>query len=225
MRRGFVATVIFGVIGLVILIGLGAWQLQRLEWKRGVLADINAAMAVDPVPLGDLQPSDETAFTSVVMEGRIGAVELYVLVSSRDYGAGYRVIAPFETTEGRSVLLDRGYVTLDGRANFRPVREDVQVIGTLHIPDDRNSATPENDIEGNIWFARDVDQMAPILGTEPVLVVARSDTGQGVLPMPVDPAAIPNNHLSYAIQWFLFAAVWVGMTSALLWRMRARPQA
>ena len=222
MGAKFWATVIFALAGAAVMVSLGLWQLDRLAWKEGKLDQIAKALAADPVPLGDLVASDDTAFTPVVLEGRLGSVELFVLTSSRDYGAGYRVIAPFETLGGRSVLLDRGYVTLEGRAAFRPVQEGIQVTGTLHIPDDRNSSTPENDVDGNIWFARDVDDMAAILGTDPVLVVAMSDTGQGVLPMPVDPATIPNNHLSYAIQWFLFATVWVGVTSVLAWRIRAQ---
>ena len=64
-----------------------------------------------------------------------------------------------------------------------------------------------------------VPAMAQALGTEPVLIIARSDTGDGVEPMPVGDAGIPNNHFSYAIQWFLMAVVWLGMTALYLWRI------
>lgn len=40
------------------------------------------------------------------------------------------------------------------------------------------------------------------------------------MPMPLDITEIPNNHLSYAIQWFSFAAICLGMTIALVWRIR-----
>jgi surfeit locus 1 family protein len=64
--------------------------------------------------------------------------------------------------------------------------------------------------------------MAAALGTEPVLIVARTDTGDGITPLPVDTAGIPNNHLNYALTWFCLAAVWLGMTLLLLWRIRRR---
>jgi surfeit locus 1 family protein len=66
--------------------------------------------------------------------------------------------------------------------------------------------------------------MAAALGTEPVLVVARSVEGTAprAQAMPVDTEGIPNDHLGYAIQWFGLAMVWAGMTVWLLWRIRRR---
>jgi surfeit locus 1 family protein len=40
--------------------------------------------------------------------------------------------------------------------------------------------------------------------------------------VPVDTSGIPNDHWGYAIQWFLLAATWAGMTVFLLWRIRTR---
>jgi surfeit locus 1 family protein len=64
--------------------------------------------------------------------------------------------------------------------------------------------------------------MAAKLQTEPTLIVASTPTGDGIAPMPVDTSGIPNNHWGYAIQWFLLAATWAGMTVFLLWRIRGR---
>ena len=85
-----------------------------------------------------------------------------------------------------------------------------------------DSFTPEPDFEGGLIFARDVPAMANALGTEPVLVIARtlSGTDRSVTPLPVTSEGIPNNHLGYAIQWFGLAIVWAGMTAFFLWRMR-----
>jgi surfeit locus 1 family protein len=66
--------------------------------------------------------------------------------------------------------------------------------------------------------------MAAALNAEPILIVARSDTGDGIDPMPVDSSAIPNDHLNYAITWFLLALVWSGMTGLLVWRMRRKAE-
>lgn len=65
--------------------------------------------------------------------------------------------------------------------------------------------------------------MAAALGTEAVLVVPpKSGATHRVVPIPVAIEGIPNNHLSYAMQWFMIAAVWAGMTVALIWRIRQR---
>jgi surfeit locus 1 family protein len=44
-----------------------------------------------------------------------------------------------------------------------------------------------------------------------------------VTPLPVDTSGIPNDHLNYAITWFSLAALWMGMTLYLLWRIRRKP--
>ncbi|HCT33990.1 MAG TPA: SURF1 family protein, partial [Sulfitobacter sp.] len=97
------------------------------------------------------------------------------------------------------------------------------VTGNLQWPRETDSFTPEADLKGNIWFARDVPDMAQTLGTEPVLLVARSSTPQpaGISPLPVDTARIPNDHLQYAITWFSLAAIWLGMSLFFLRRRRA----
>ena len=63
--------------------------------------------------------------------------------------------------------------------------------------------------------------MASALGTEPLMLIARSDTGDGVQAQPVS-ATFRNDHLGYAITWFSLAVVWLGMTVSYLWRIRRR---
>ena len=43
-----------------------------------------------------------------------------------------------------------------------------------------------------------------------------------IQPMPVDEVRIPDNHMGYAVQWFLMALVWAGMTLFFLWRIRTQ---
>jgi surfeit locus 1 family protein len=66
--------------------------------------------------------------------------------------------------------------------------------------------------------------MAAALGTEPLLLVAARVEGdaQGIIPVPITIAAVRNQHLNYAITWFLLALVWSGMTVFLLWRIRQK---
>lgn len=221
MRRGFLATVIFGLIGLAVLISLGVWQLRRLPVKEAAIARIESMIADAPVPLPDTLDAQVDEYRPVRVVGVLDDAELHVLVSTRDWGAGFRIISPLVTEDGRRVMVDRGYVPTEEKEGLRATGP-VEIVGNLHWPEERDRFIPEDDVANNYWYARDVAKMAGALGTEPVLVVSKTDLGDGVRPLPVTTVNIPNNHLSYAIQWFLFAAVWLGMTSALLWRMRAR---
>lgn len=210
---------IVGAIGIAILVSLGQWQVQRLAWKEGVLDAIEARIAADPIPLPDYADVATHKYAPVEITGQIGSGELFVLVSQKHKGAGYRVIAPFLTVEGRHVLIDRGFVPVDQRDAPRRTGPTT-ITGNLHWPDDRNASTPDNDLAGNIWFARDIADMARALRTEPLLVVVRSEDppAPGIEPLPVDTSAIPNDHLHYAITWFSLAAIWLGMTGLYIWR-------
>lgn len=214
------APLLFGLVGIGILLSLGTWQLQRLEWKQGILSEIEREISGAPAPLPVVVSPSEQKYQPVSLQGEILAEELHVLVSVKQVGAGYRVISPFETG-GRRVLLDRGFIPVED-VGLERRGGAAKVIGNLHWPDDRNSSTPENDVTGNIWFARDIGAMSEALQTEPLLIIAREVTpvDLGVTPLPVDTSGIPNDHLQYAITWFSLAAVWAAMTLALILRQR-----
>lgn len=221
MRR-YLFPLILGVVGCAVLIYLGLWQLDRRAWKEDMLADITAGIQADPVPLPDaIDPSMK--YLPVTVSGTTTGAEIDVLSHTREQGAGYQIVSRFVTDDGRAILLDRGFVPQEARRIDRPpVR--LQVTGNLHWPQDASTSTPAPNMDENIWFARDVDAMALTLDTLPVLVVASAVEGdnQGARPLPVAIEGIPNNHLSYAVQWFLIAATWAVMTLALIWRIRQR---
>lgn len=213
----------FGIAGIAVLLWLGTWQLERLQWKRGILADIDARIAAAPMPVPATPDPVQDRYQPVALQGEFMGDTLRVLVSQKQIGAGYRLITALNTDIG-PVLVDRGFVPVAAPRPPLP-QGPVQVAGNLHWPDDRNSATPENDVAGNTWFARDVAQMAARLQTRPLLVVARqiNPAEAGVTPLPVDSSAIPNDHLNYAITWYSLAVVWAAMTLYFLWRNR-RPK-
>ncbi|CAM5534958.1 SURF1 family protein [Frigidibacter albus] len=146
-----------------------------------------------------------------------------MLTGMSGVGPGYEVITGFETEDGRRILLDRGFLPEVGK-DLPRAAVALRVTGNLHWPAEAGSNTPQPDLGRNIWFARDVPAMAAHLGAEPVLVVARGVEGdaQGIIPVPVTTAGIPNDHLGYALTWFSLAGVWLGMTAYLLWRIRQR---
>jgi surfeit locus 1 family protein len=222
LQRRMIPPLILGVLGAAILIWLGVWQLHRLEWKEAVLADIEARIDATPVTLPERPDPVRDRLLPVTATGRTTGEEILVQSSSRDFGAGFRVISVFQT-DGRRVLLDRGFIRAEDRDAPRPAA-GMTVTGNLHWPDEVDGFTPEPDRETGLWFARDVPSMAEALGTEPALIILRdSDDADPTLhPMPVDTAGIPNDHLQYAITWFLLAIVWVAMTLYQIVTIRRR---
>lgn len=224
MLRRMLVPLIFGLGGFAILIGLGVWQVERLAWKRGVLADIDARIVAAPVALPVEIDRVRDNYLPVKMKGRFTGEHVDVLVSRKQIGAGVRVVEVFETGAApgtRRVLVDRGFVEDDLRGAPR-VSGEAEVVGNLHWPVEVDSFTPPPDPKTGLWFARDADAIAAALRTESTFIVAARPTGGEIEPMPVDSSAIPNDHLQYAITWFSLAAVWLGMTLYLLWRIRQR---
>ena len=214
--------IIFALSGLALLLGLGIWQVQRLDWKREILAQIEARIDDAPVALPDQIDSEADKYLAVTASGQIVGEALHVLISTAELGPSYRVIAPFQTA-GQVIMADLGALPVSEKSAALP-DDPLTLTGNLHWPDEIDSFTPEPDRDQNIWFARDVPQMAAALGAEPILVVVRQTNPPfvNITPLPVGIDGIPNDHLQYAITWFSLAAIWLGMTAALVWRMASR---
>ncbi|MXU66854.1 SURF1 family protein [Oceanomicrobium pacificus] len=222
MSRRMIFPLLLGLVGATVLVSLGVWQMQRLDWKLGVIAAIEARIDEAPVAIPDSPTEADDEYLAVRAEGRIGGPELHVLASTRAAGAGFRIIQALDTDDGRRILLDRGFVPEVQKDLSRDTGARIEVTGTLLWPDDRSDATPAPDLGRNIWFSRDIDAMSAALDTEPVLlVVTQSSAAPPPFPQPVT-VNIRNDHLQYAITWFGLAAVWIGMTGYLLWRIKRR---
>ena len=212
-----------GLGGLAILISLGVWQLQRLAWKEGILAEIDARIAAAPVPLPAQPDPESDKYLPVFASGQFENRPIRILASIKQVGAVHRIIAPFVTENGRRVLVDLGWKAVATPTEALPTGA-TPVTGNLHWPQEIDSYTPEPDRTANLWFARDVPGLADALQTEETLIVLRDmpQIDLPTTPMPVDTAAIPNDHLQYAITWFSLAAVWAGMTLLFTLRSRAK---
>ncbi len=228
--RKIVFPILLGVIGCAILLGLGNWQLQRLAWKTEILTAIDARITAKPTAVPLTSDPDADQYLPVELTGTLTGAPIFILVTPKGLGPGYRYIQAFETEAGRRVMLDLGWVSLDWPAKPEQAQDHLNIIGNLHWPDEKDSWTPEPDPKG-IWFARHVPDMAAHLRTEPILVVARDYTHMNAdnrpqtplfQPLPLDSRAIKNDHLNYAITWFSLAFVWLVMTAYWIVRIRQR---
>lgn len=210
---------LFGLGGAAVLVTLGLWQLDRLDWKRGLIAEAGAMLAADPVPLPAKPDPDADRYRRVTATGTITGVEAHVLTSDPPHGVGFKVISAFVTDDGRRILIDRGFVPEADKLAPRPEAK-ATIAGSLMWPRETDFFTPDADKALNLWFARDVVAMSKALATEPVLVVLSEPAGEGApRPLPVT-ANFRNDHRQYAITWFSLAVVWLGMT--VYWILRIR---
>lgn len=220
MRKIFFP-ILFGIAGCAVLIALGTWQVQRLAWKEDILANIDARLAEQPTAIDLTMTEDADEYRRVTVSGTPTGEELHVLVSGTAAGTGYRVVSKFVTDAGDAILIDQGLLALDNK-DAPVLTEPTDVTGTILWPDDKNNSTPEPDLSKNIWFARNVPDMAAHLDTAPIMVVVTQATPPDprITPLPITSANIKNDHLEYAITWFLLAIVWAIMSLYLIFRTR-----
>jgi len=231
--RGFpLALTIAAAIAFAILIGLGVWQLQRLKWKEGLLADIAAAerapaRPIEPV-LDALANGHDVDFVRVEVTcrglARAPAVELYAL---RGGEIGSRLISacPVLSALYRSVLVDRGFVpdTVTNRPLPDPQDTDpVEVIGVLRKAERGNFMTPPN--RPGRWYLHDAKAMGKALNAEqpvaPVFLMAETSSNpefKALVPAPF-PVDIPNHHMEYALTWFGLAGALAGVYGAAVFK-------
>ncbi|HAD28548.1 MAG TPA: hypothetical protein DCF96_07780 [Rhodobacteraceae bacterium] len=239
MSVRMILPLLFGFLGVAILLWLGFWQIDRLAWKEGRLAVIAIKMAAEPDPLIDHFKTPHADanlnYTRVRFEGVMTQKEAHVLTSLKysgpgtQSGPGFRILKEV-IWNGKNFFLDLGFVPEIQKDDDR-FEGPVRVIGNILNPDDYDASfTPDPDLDKNIWFARYLPQMARELSVLPFMVVVeRAEILKNgawvafddVTPLPVS-VNIPNDHTEYAITWFSLAAVWFGMTCYLLWRIRQR---
>ena len=210
----------FSAAALALLIGLGLWQLQRLEWKQGLIAQIEARAHAEPVALKEAVmracAGDDVGYLRVRVDGRFDNSKERYLYALSDGRPGWHVITPLATSDGEIVLIDRGFVP-DAlkEPSSRPqgeIGDIVTVTGLVRNPEIRGIFIPDNEPAKNLWFWRDLGAMAKSMfpagapDIAPFILEAEQSDTPGGWPLGGQTKLdLPNNHLQYALTWFLLA--------------------
>ena len=223
MRR-LVLPAIAALLGILILLGLGAWQVARLQWKEALIARVDARLDAPPVaaPGPEQWPTLDLAeieYQPVAVRGRfLNDREIHVVYTltapnGPQGGVGYLVMTPFVADAGWTVFVDRGFVPRDRKdpatRKAGLIEGETAVVGLLRQASERSWYTPRDNLAGNEWFSRDPKLYAaaegmPLADVAPYLIDARSDAAlPGGLPQGGETiVAFPNSHLQYAVTWF-----------------------
>ncbi len=197
---------------LIVLLGLGSWQVKRLFWKEALLAQIAHAEAAPPIAL----PNDPSPFVKVSVTGT------YLPDASALYGAdvrddasgptmGAQLIVPLRQTNGEVILVDRGWVPLSRTHPIDQPAGMVTVSGYVWFGDTAHWFSAPDDVAARHFFTLDPKKIATTVGqpnASPYVLVqlANSPAANPKLEQWPVPARHlprpPNNHLSYVITWY-----------------------
>ncbi len=210
------------VLGAVLL-GLGSWQLERLDWKQALIAERAARLAAPPLPLPSGPSTPEAPgtldFRRVELSGHYRHQDELLLVAPSIRGqAGYHVVTPLERPGGDLVLVSRGWIPYRLRApETRPrgqIEGLVTVTGIARTAARQGLFVPDNEPDNGLWYWRDLAGMADHLGREvaPFLVEAGPEPNPGGYPVGGQTrAGLPNDHLGYALTWYALAAALIAI--------------
>ncbi|ATU92465.1 SURF1 family protein [Phyllobacterium zundukense] len=232
-------TLILGTIVFTILIALGTWQVERLYWKEGLLAEIEARTHAAPASLAETEEiwanQKDVDYRTVTATGRLLNDRERHFFATYDGFSGYYIYTPLLLDDGRAVFVNRGFVPYDKKNSVtRPegqVEGQVTIAGLARNPltAKPSSIVPNNDLVTNTYYWKDLPTMAGQSGIEedklvPFFIDADKTPNPGGLPIGgVTIIDLPNSHLQYAVTWYGLAATLVAIMGVSLWRRYKLP--
>jgi surfeit locus 1 family protein len=207
---------LISVPAVIVMIGLCVWQVQRLHWKEGLIAERTSRVAAEPISLPSVGTDPAAVeYRRVRLEGTFHHDrELFLGARSLNGNVGYHILTPFALTGGGAVLVDRGWVPIERKAPES--RAEGQLAGAqtldgiVRLARGKAWMQPDNEPQSNVWFFVDLPAMAAGTGIDlrtDLYIDAGPAENPGKYPVGGQTRIeLPNDHLQYAITWGLLAA-------------------
>ena len=202
MKHKFLFSV-FIIFFIFVFIGLGTWQIIRLNWKNNLILEIENSLKNPPV---ELAQSKKENFLKIKTSGSIDFDKQIYLYNLNESGTpGFEVINPI-TIGDENFLINRGWIPFEKKgAQEINVFDQKNIIGTLKLQGRKNIFKPDNDLDENYWFSLNREDILKFTGKNFSKYIIYLD-GNYQLPRPKKITAnISNNHQKYAITWFSLA--------------------
>ena len=202
MKHKFLFSV-FIIFFFLVFIGLGTWQIIRLNWKNNLILEIENSLKNPPV---ELAQSNKENFLKIKTSGSIDFDKQIYLYNLNESGTpGFEVINPI-TIGDEHFLINRGWIPFEKKGTQEiNVFDQKNIIGTLKLQGRKNIFKPDNDLDENYWFSLNREDILKFTGKNFSKYIIYLD-GNYQLPRPKKITAnISNNHQKYAITWFSLA--------------------
>ena len=202
MKHKFLFSV-FIIFFIFVFIGLGTWQIIRLNWKNNLILEIENSLKNPPV---ELAQSNKENFLKIKTSGSIDFDKQIYLYNLNESGTpGFEVINPIVIGE-ENYLINRGWIPFEKKGTQEiNVFDQKNIIGTLKLQGRKNIFKPDNDLDENYWFSLNREDILKFTGKNFSKYIIYLD-GNYQLPRPKKITAnISNNHQKYAITWFSLA--------------------
>ncbi|MCI9866263.1 SURF1 family protein [Rhizobium skierniewicense] len=206
------------LLALVLLLALGTWQVKRMYWKEGLLADIQQRTQAPPLPLADIEKlaasGGDIEYRTVQLSGTFDHTKEQHFFATFQGQTGYYIYTPLKLADERTIFVNRGFAPYDMKEPA--TRKEGEVAGSVNIEglarsrlgSKPSSLLPDNDLAKNIYYWKDLTAMTSRAGLEPAQVLpffvdVNAAPNPGGWPKGgVTLIDLPNNHLQYVITWY-----------------------
>lgn len=193
--------------------GLGVWQIKRLEWKKGLLAELNKKTSEEPMDIlsiDSLEDLNQYEYRKIMARGRFDQNQDHQLIlkprqlvvnneaiyrgrTAHQSNIGVNIVTPFQV-DGTNlrILVNRGWLALKGSDSIQDSSaqsgmgdkdEIIDLVGILRKSDHRPRYGLKNDETKNEWQIRDVEAMSKVLKTAPIFIDADERLSPGKGPI------------------------------------------
>lgn len=210
---------LFSFFGLVffVLLGLGTWQVVRLQWKEDLITRVDTRVHAEPIAAPDNWSQvtrDNSEYLHVFANGKYLYKAQSYSYALTDLGDGYWVMTPMQLDSGKIIYVNRGFIPTAKKDAFDAAtpdndQENHHISGLLRITEPKGAFLRKNMPAEHKWYSRDVAAMGASAGLDqvaPYFIDADKNQSADALPVSgLTQIKFPNNHLQYAITWYVMA--------------------
>ncbi len=232
------------MVAFAILVSLGAWQWNRMHWKRGLLDRLEAAAAAAPVPLAKAVEAAGAApmgfpealqYRRVEVDGTFQHPDEFHVWAPARRGPAWQVVTPLSlaepianpgATSGRftHVMVIRGIVPearKSPRSRADGQRSDLLTLtGRIRL-DAPNPSAPDPNVIKNQWYTRDLARMTSHLAESGSVSVSKRSFAPFFIEAAerIGPEGAPEPDLAkltLSNRHFEYALTWWGLAATLI---------
>ena len=207
------------IVALSILLGLSGWQIKRLNWKTDLISQRISSFESDPISFVNLNQPEKNEFRKVFVDGQLlNEFEMFMPALSKRGNNGFHILVPLKTTSGKFIIYDTGWVPLkikEKEKRLLNISKNSQTFeAVIRTSGRKGYFQPDNDPNTNTWFFVEPELMSKYLkmNFENEYYLEAVQNGPNGFPLGNQTRIyLRNNHLQYALTWFMIACGLVGV--------------
>lgn len=198
-----------------LMLWLGNWQVQRLQWKNELITAVNSRAYGTPVsiPSGEIT-ADDHQYLRVKVAGTFQHQAARRVKAVTELGLGNWLLVPLKANTGETIWINRGYIPPGvSETQIQKPEEEVFIAGLLRLSEPNGTLLETNDPANDRWVSRDIEALAKasrIRSATSFFIDAEHYGAAENWPRGgLTKVTFKNNHLSYAITWYFMAAMFL----------------